>query len=98
MPRARKIEGVCVPLPDLYINIYIFNLLACIILSFSKVCVFLPRCTHQKNKFSRQMNIFSAIMVFNVLPCLIKDQFCVFDLSRSKYIYSKVCICRKKER
>lgn len=56
------------------------------IAAFVKTCPFLllPRCTHQENEFTRQVDVFSAIVIFNVLPCLIEYQFCVFYLGGSK--------------
>lgn len=63
IPRALNIEGVWVPFPDLYrLN---DNCL-------KQVVSYLPWCTHQKDKFSRQLNIFSSIMIFNIFPRLIK--------------------------
>lgn len=80
MPRARNIEGVCVPLPDLKPVMAWMSIVPLMrMLLFS-----LPRGAHQKDEFTRQVNILSAIVIFNVLPCLVENQLCVFYLGGSK--------------
>jgi hypothetical protein len=40
---------------------------------------FLPWRTHQKDEFSRQMDVFPAIVILNILPGLIEDQFGILN-------------------